>query len=72
VIVTDPAPVSLTVLPLIVAGPLARYITGSPLDAVALSVKSASPKVLLESAPKLIVWEDFATVKVRLTAEAGA
>ena len=55
-IVTVPAPVIVTVLPLIVAGPEKTLkLTGKPDEAVALTLNGGSPKVLSESAPKLIV-----------------
>ena len=53
-----PAATSVTVLPLTVhtAGVSDEKLTGSPDDAIALTVNGAAPKVLALSAPKLIVW----------------
>ena len=51
--VTVPMPVMVTVLPLIVAGPEKIWkLTGKPDDAVALTVKGGSPKLLFDNAPK--------------------
>ena len=49
-----------TVLPLTVQLPVALKLTASPDDAVALTVKSASPNVLSASAANVIVWLAFA------------
>ncbi len=59
-----PAPVMVTVLPLTVQLPLALKLTGSPDEAVALTVKGGLPKVLLAKAPKLIVWFSALITKV--------
>jgi hypothetical protein len=57
---TVPVPVMCTVLPKIVAGPETMLkFTASPEDAVALTVKSASPNVLPGSGAKVIVWSFF-------------
>jgi len=50
VIAHEPAPVMCTRLPLTVHCPLAVKLTGKPDEAVALTVKSASPKVLFAKA----------------------
>jgi hypothetical protein len=53
-----------------VAGPLTiLYVTGSPDEAVAFSVKGASPKVLFGMAGKVIVCGSLFTITVRLTTE---
>ena len=53
--VTVPAPVSVSVPPLRVAGPeTTATVTGSPELAVALTAKGASPKVLSPRAGKVI------------------
>ena len=59
-----PAPVMCTVLPLTVQLPLALKLTARPEDAVALTVKSRSPKVLFGSTPNVIVWFAFAITSV--------
>ncbi len=51
----EPAPVMCTVLAAIVQLPVAEKLTGKPEDAVALTLKSASPNVLLARALKVIV-----------------
>ena len=55
VIVHEPAPVRWTVVPLTVQLPEAAKLTASPDDAVAETLKSASPKVLFPKAAKVIV-----------------
>jgi hypothetical protein len=67
VTVTDPAPVTVRVLPLNDAGPVTLNAIGNPLEELALRVNGETPKVLFGRAPKVTVWEDFATVKVRAT-----
>ena len=62
VIVPEPAPVIWTLLPLIVQLPEALKLTARPEVEVALTVKSGSPKVLLESGSKVIVWDAFCAV----------
>src|SRR5438132_5382281 len=69
--VQEPAPVIWTVLPLTVQLPAAEKLTDKLELAVALTVKSGSPKVLPTSAPKVIVWFALATVNDWLT-EAAA
>ena len=65
--VTVPAPVIVTELPAIVAGPDAMVnITGNPALAVALTVNGASPRVLFGIAVKLIVWFCFGFTKAKL------
>src|ERR1043165_4112269 len=59
-----PAPVMWTVEPLTVQLPVAAKLTARPEDAVALTLKSASPKVLPRRAPKVIVWSALLTVSV--------
>ena len=60
-----PAPVSVTVLPLRVNGPeIFLNETGSPDEAVALSVNGSSPKVLVGMVAKLIAWLYRKTLKV--------
>ena len=51
-------------LPLTVQLPEAAKLTGSPDDAVALTVKSRSPYVLPASAPNVIVWFALAMFSV--------
>src|SRR5258708_26309602 len=46
--------------------PLAAKLTVRPEDEVALTLKSASPQVALASAPKVIVWLIFDTVRSAL------
>ena len=66
--VTVPTPVMVTVLPLMVTGPERIWkLTGKPDDAVALTVKGASPKVLFVNAPKVIVWFAFCAVTDSVT-----
>ena len=65
--VQEPAPMMWTVLPLTVQLPAAEKLTDKPELAVALTVKSGSPKVLPASAPKVIVWFALATVNDWLT-----
>ncbi len=59
-----PAPVMWTRSPVTVQSPLAVKLTARPDVAVALTVKSASPKVFPLSAPKLIVWLALAMCSV--------
>ena len=56
VIVHEPAPVRWTTLPETVQLSVAENETGRPDEAVALTVKSASPYVLSNSASNVIVW----------------
>jgi hypothetical protein len=56
VIVHDPAPLRRTVVPLTVQSPIALKATVRLEVAVALIVKSASPKVLSASGAKAIAW----------------
>src|SRR5579872_270346 len=63
VIVQGPAPVMWTVEPVTVQLPLAPKVTVNPEVAAALTVKSASPKILFPSAPNVIVWLSFDTVR---------
>jgi len=58
----EPAPVIWTVEPATLQLPLAVNVIVRPEDAVALTSKSASPKVLLTRAPNVIVWSAFVTV----------
>ena len=60
--IQEPAPVIWTVLPLTVQLPAAEKLTDKPELAVALTVKSGSPKVLPASAANVIVWFALATV----------
>ena len=46
-------------------------VTVNPDEAVALTVTGDCANVLLARVPKVIVWEAFDTVKLRLTAVAG-
>src|SRR4051794_5689108 len=46
--------------------PLAAKLTGNPELAAALTAKSASPNVLLASAPNVIVWLPFVFVRLKL------
>src|SRR5437660_12785026 len=70
VIVQEPAPVMCTVEPVTVQLPPAPKVTARLEDAVALTEKSGSPKVLSGSAAKLIVWSALVTVKACGTAAA--
>ena len=72
VIVQLPPPVRCTVVPLTVQLPLAVKLTGRPEEAVALTVKSGSPKVLFARGPNVIVWSALAMLKVRATSGAGS
>ena len=63
--ITVPAPVSVTVLPLIVAGPLSTLYVTAPLDAeLAETVNAASPYVFAEIAAKLSIGVAGVTVSV--------
>ena len=63
--VTRPVPVSVTVLPVIVAGPeTILKLTGNPEEAVAMRVNGASPYTLLANAVKVMVCEAFPTEKL--------
>src|SRR5262245_50861619 len=62
--VHEPAPVRWTVVPKTVQLPAAAKLTTNPDDAVALTVKSASPNVLPPGAANVIVWLPLVTVKV--------
>ena len=64
VMVHDPAAVMWTVEPVTLQLPPAAKVTVSPEVALALTVKSTSPKILLLSAPKVIVWSTFETVRL--------
>src|SRR5258708_34629840 len=55
-----------TVATVTVQLPLAAKLTVRPEDEVALTLKSASPQVALASAPKVIVWLIFDTVRSAL------
>src|SRR5258705_333116 len=66
-----PAPSICTVLPAIEQGPLALKVTGRPEVAVALRLTGTSPKVLLASGPKLIVWAAGVMANVRATGGAA-
>src|ERR1044072_3713193 len=72
VMVQDPGAVRCKVAPLTVHCPVALKIIPNPEDAVALTLKSASLKVLFASAPKVIVWLALAILNERLTSAAGA
>ena len=63
--------VSVTVLPDNVQLPLTVNATGKPDDALALIVNGGSPKRLLGSAPKLIVWVALRMVNVCGSHDAG-
>ena len=54
--VHEPAPVRWTVEPVTLQLPVAAKVTAKAEDAVALTLKSGSPKFLLASAPNVIVW----------------
>ena len=60
VAVQEPAPVRWTVEPAALQLPLAEKVTAKLDDAVALTAKSGSPKLLLDSAPKVMVWVPLA------------
>ena len=62
-IVQEPAPVMWAVEPATVHAPEAPKLTVRPEVEVAETLKSASPKVLSESAPNVIVWFAFAMLK---------
>src|SRR5947209_1352006 len=63
VIVQEPAPVRCTVEPVTVQLPLAPKVTARLEVALALTLKSGSPKVLSARVPKLIVWSAWVTVR---------
>src|SRR5258708_37328139 len=68
----EPPPVMWTVEPATLQLPLAaKLVTARPEDAVALTAKSGSPKVLLASAPNVMVWPALATENVCGTSVAG-
>jgi hypothetical protein len=71
-IVHEPAPVRRTCAPVTVQLPLAPNVTGRPDEALALTVKSGSPNVLLGSDPKVMVWPAFAIENVRATGVAAS
>ena len=71
VIVQLPPPVRCTVVPLTVQLPLAVKLTYRPEEAVALTVKSGSPKVLFATGTNVIVWLALRMLKVRSTFGAG-
>jgi hypothetical protein len=71
VMVQGPAPVMCTVLPLTVQLPVAEKLTDKPELAVALTVKSGSPKVLPASAANVIVWPAFCAVTDSVTCGAA-
>src|SRR6266853_328194 len=54
--VQEPGLVRWTVEPVTVQLPVAANVTARAEDAVALTLKSGSPKFLLASAPNVIVW----------------
>src|SRR5207248_8428074 len=54
--VQEPAPVRWTVDPVTLQLPVAPKVTASTEDAVALTLKSGSPKFLLTRVPNVIVW----------------
>src|SRR5258708_35461002 len=60
-----------TVEPAIVQLPLAANVTVKLDDAVALTAKSASPKIFAPSAPNVIVWLPLAMENVCGTSGAG-
>ena len=63
VMVQEPAPVRWTVEPVTLQLPLAAKVTVRVEDAVALTAKSGSPKILPANAPKVMVWSASDTVK---------
>ena len=69
-IVQEPAPVRFTVpggaVLAAVQLPLAARLTVNPEEAVALTLKSASPNVLFARDPNVIVWLALLTVSVKL------
>src|SRR5215831_16766164 len=71
VTVHDPAPVMCTVDPATLQLPTAEKPTAKPEDAVALTPKSGSPKVLLASAANVIVWTALTMEKVCGTSSAA-
>ena len=71
VIVQEPAPVRWTVDPATLQLPVAAKVTPRLEDAVALTAKSASPKFLLESTSKVMVWVALAIENDCGTSEAG-
>src|SRR5436305_14083787 len=71
VIVQEPAPVMCTVEPVTVQLPPAPKVTARLEDAVALTVKSGSPKVLSGRVAKLIVWSRLEEQRGGGTSAAG-
>src|SRR5947209_20533287 len=71
VMVQEPGLVRWTAEPVTVQLPVAAKVTARAEDAVALTLKSGSPKFLLASAPKVIVWLPLAMVKDCGTSAAG-
>ena len=69
--ITEPAPVSVSVEPVSVAGPDSTLnTTGRPEDVVAVRLNGASPKVAVAGRAKTMDWLALETVKV-LEAEAA-
>src|SRR5262249_35462774 len=62
VMVQVPAPMRWTVAPDTLHAPPAANVTARPEDAVALTLKSGSPTILLGSAAKVMVWAALAMV----------
>ena len=71
VIVQEPAPVKWTVEPATVQLPPAAKLTGKLEEAVALTMKSGSPRFLPTSTPNVIVWLPLAIENVCGVAGAG-
>src|SRR6266853_5112718 len=69
--VQEPGLVRWTVEPVTVQLPVAANVTAKAEDAVALTLKSGSPKFLLASAPNVIVWLPLAIVNDCGTSAAG-
>jgi hypothetical protein len=69
-----PAALIATVLPLTVhtVGVVDAKVTASPEEAVASTVKGATPNAELAMAPNVIVWLALAIVKLWLIAAAAA
>src|SRR5215510_2507780 len=70
--VQEPAPVMCTVEPLTVQLPRALKLTARPDDAVALTLKSGSPKVFPASGAKLMVWSALFTTWTKAGEVLGA
>src|SRR6266403_1426132 len=72
VTVQTPAPVIVSASAASTQLPVARKLTGSPEDAVAVTVNGGSPNVRPGGGVKVMVWPARATPKARATSAAGS